>query len=125
MQQICSDAKQLIGANLACRYSDVLTRASALAHSLTNGTNAASGQHAVCCAAPGSAGTETLGTLLQSRCDHFTCVIRKTSAGQYGERIAIMAPPNRHYVEATWGTWLAGGIAVPLCLSHPDRCMPA
>ena len=54
-----------------------------------------------------------------------TYLIKVASAGQCGERVAIMAPPNRHYVEATWGTWLARGIAVPLCLSHPDRCMPA
>ncbi|KAL3158739.1 hypothetical protein ABBQ32_011468 [Trebouxia sp. C0010 RCD-2024] len=33
--------------------------------------------------------------------------------------VAIMAPPGRQYVEATWSTWLSGGIAVPLCLTHP------
>lgn len=35
--------------------------------------------------------------------------------------IAIMAPPGQHYVEGTWGTWLSGGIAVPMCLTHPAR----
>ena len=39
-----------------------------------------------------------------------------------GPRVAIYAPPGRHYVEATWGAWLAGGIAVPLCLTHPPKC---
>ena len=34
-------------------------------------------------------------------------------------RIAFMAPPGMDYVAAQWGIWLAGGIAVPLCLSHP------
>jgi len=38
-----------------------------------------------------------------------------------GPRVAIYAPPGPHYVEATWGTWLAGGIAVPLCLTHPPK----
>ena len=35
--------------------------------------------------------------------------------------VAIMAPPGQHYVQGTWGTWLSGGTAVPLCLSHPTR----
>lgn len=35
------------------------------------------------------------------------------------QRIAIMAPPGRHYVEATWGAWLARSTCVPLCLTHP------
>jgi len=38
-----------------------------------------------------------------------------------GPRVAIYAPPGPHYVEATWGAWLAGGIAVPLCLTHPPK----
>ena len=33
--------------------------------------------------------------------------------------IAFIAPPGRAYVAAQWGIWLAGGIAVPLCLKHP------
>ncbi|DBA77783.1 hypothetical protein WJX77_012246 [Trebouxia sp. C0004] len=33
--------------------------------------------------------------------------------------VGIMAPPGQHYVEGTWGTWLSGGIAVPMCLTHP------
>ncbi|MEY4938608.1 MAG: hypothetical protein RIQ93_343 [Verrucomicrobiota bacterium] len=34
-------------------------------------------------------------------------------------RVAILAPPGRDFVFAQWGAWLAGGIAVPLCLTHP------
>ncbi|NUQ43390.1 MAG: AMP-binding protein [Calditrichaceae bacterium] len=34
-------------------------------------------------------------------------------------RIAFMVPPGFDYVAAQWGIWLAGGIAVPLCISHP------
>lgn len=33
--------------------------------------------------------------------------------------VGIMAPPGQHYVEGTWGTWLSGGVAVPMCLTHP------
>ncbi|KAK2077834.1 hypothetical protein QBZ16_004682 [Prototheca wickerhamii] len=31
-----------------------------------------------------------------------------------------MCDPGRDYVSATWAAWLGRGIAVPLCLSHPD-----
>jgi len=34
-------------------------------------------------------------------------------------RIAFMVPPGFEYVAVQWGIWLAGGIAVPLCISHP------
>lgn len=35
------------------------------------------------------------------------------------ERVAFIAPPGIDYVAVQWGTWIAGGIAVPLCLQHP------
>jgi malonyl-CoA/methylmalonyl-CoA synthetase len=34
-------------------------------------------------------------------------------------RIAFMITPGVDYVSTLWGIWQAGGIAVPLCLSHP------
>ena len=34
-------------------------------------------------------------------------------------RVAFMVTPGVDYVAALWGIWRAGGIAVPLCLSHP------
>lgn len=34
-------------------------------------------------------------------------------------RVAFMVPPGFGYVAALWGIWRAGGVAVPLCLSHP------
>ena len=43
--------------------------------------------------------------------------------GEGQTRVAIMAGPGRHYVEATWAAWLARGIAVPLCLAHPPACV--
>jgi malonyl-CoA/methylmalonyl-CoA synthetase len=36
-----------------------------------------------------------------------------------GARVAFLAPPSREYVIAQWGIWRAGGIAVPLCTTHP------
>lgn len=37
-----------------------------------------------------------------------------------GARVAMMIPPSFDFVAVQWGIWLAGGIAVPLALSHPD-----
>lgn len=34
-------------------------------------------------------------------------------------RVAFMVPPGLEYVATLWGIWRAGGIAVPLCLTHP------
>ena len=36
-----------------------------------------------------------------------------------GARVAFLAPPGIDYVVAQWGIWRAGGIAVPLCTTHP------
>jgi len=40
-----------------------------------------------------------------------------------GGRVAILVPSGRDYVAAQWGAWLAGGVAVPLCLTHPPAEM--
>ncbi len=34
-------------------------------------------------------------------------------------RVAFMVTPGFDYVATLWGIWQAGGIAVPLCLTHP------
>jgi malonyl-CoA/methylmalonyl-CoA synthetase len=34
-------------------------------------------------------------------------------------RVAFLVPPGLDYVETQWGIWRAGGVAVPLALSHP------
>jgi malonyl-CoA/methylmalonyl-CoA synthetase len=34
-------------------------------------------------------------------------------------RVAFLAPPGWDYVALQWGVWRAGGIAVPLAVSHP------
>jgi malonyl-CoA/methylmalonyl-CoA synthetase len=36
-----------------------------------------------------------------------------------GARVAFLVPPSIDYVVAQWGIWRAGGIAVPLCVTHP------
>lgn len=35
------------------------------------------------------------------------------------QRVAFLIPSGFEYVATQWGIWRAGGIAVPLCISHP------
>ena len=35
-------------------------------------------------------------------------------------RVAFIIPPSFEYISIMLGIWRAGGIAVPLCISHPD-----
>jgi malonyl-CoA/methylmalonyl-CoA synthetase len=37
-----------------------------------------------------------------------------------GARVAVHTPPGLGYAATLLGTWRAGGIAVPLCLAHPE-----
>ena len=44
----------------------------------------------------------------------------RPGAGDLGEaRIAFLISPGFHYVAVQWGIWRAGGMAVPLAVSHP------
>jgi malonyl-CoA/methylmalonyl-CoA synthetase len=36
-----------------------------------------------------------------------------------GARVAFLTPPGLDYVVAQWAIWRAGGVAVPLCTTHP------
>jgi malonyl-CoA/methylmalonyl-CoA synthetase len=36
-----------------------------------------------------------------------------------GARVAFLVPPGWAYVTIQWGIWRAGGVAVPLAVSHP------
>ena len=36
-----------------------------------------------------------------------------------GARVCVMTPPGWDYVRTQWGIWKAGGMAVPLAVSHP------
>ncbi|MBD0320526.1 MAG: acyl-CoA synthetase, partial [Gemmatimonadetes bacterium] len=37
-----------------------------------------------------------------------------------GARVAFLVPPGWEYVAVQWGAWRAGGVAVPLAVSHPE-----
>ncbi|HEX8395704.1 MAG TPA: acyl-CoA synthetase [Longimicrobium sp.] len=37
-----------------------------------------------------------------------------------GARVAFLTPPGWEYVAVQWGVWRAGGVAVPLAVSHPE-----
>ena len=36
------------------------------------------------------------------------------------QRVAFLIPAGFQYVAMQWGIWRAGGVAVPLCISHPQ-----
>lgn len=38
-----------------------------------------------------------------------------------GPRIGIYAEPGLPYVAATWASWMSGGVAVPLAVTHPPH----
>lgn len=42
-----------------------------------------------------------------------------SAGGLAGARVGYLVPPSFDHVALQWGVWLAGGVAVPLCLSHP------
>ncbi len=47
------------------------------------------------------------------------CNLLKGRVDLNEERIGFLIPPSFEYVAVQWGIWAAGGIAVPLCVSHP------
>ncbi len=47
------------------------------------------------------------------------CRTAEDGDGLQGARVAILISPSFAFVAAQWGIWRAGGIAVPLALSHP------
>ena len=36
-----------------------------------------------------------------------------------GSKIAYLSPNSSEYIVAQWAIWMVGGVAVPLCKSHP------
>ena len=38
----------------------------------------------------------------------------------HGARVGIVAKPSPEFVAGVFGTWLSGGVAVPLALSYPE-----
>ena len=51
--------------------------------------------------------------------EKFASCLLNSSNNLRGERIAFMVDPGFDYVKVEWAIWRAGGVAVPLCLTHP------
>src|SRR5262249_54086275 len=63
-------------------------------------------------------GEFTYGQLLTASARVAACLL--DGAGDLAERrVAFLVPPGFEYAAVQWGIWRAGGIAVPLCVSHP------
>lgn len=46
--------------------------------------------------------------------------LRGEAADLAGRRVAFLVDPSFDHVATQWGIWRAGGVAVPLCLTHPQ-----
>lgn len=49
----------------------------------------------------------------------FSGILLNASSDLNEARVAFMVQPGFHYVTTLWAIWLAGGISVPLCITHP------
>ena len=66
-----------------------------------------------------SDGLFTYRDLLAASCKVVSCLL--DGARDLKEmRVAFLIPPGFQYVAVQWGIWRAGGIAVPLCVFHPQ-----
>jgi malonyl-CoA/methylmalonyl-CoA synthetase len=63
-------------------------------------------------------GTFTYGDLLWASA-RVAAALRAGAADLEEARVAFLVPPGFHHVAVQWGIWRAGGIAVPLAVSHP------
>lgn len=63
-------------------------------------------------------GTFTYRELLQTSARIATALLANTPDLKE-QRVAFLIPSGFQYVATQWGIWRAGGIAVPLCVSHP------
>ena len=65
------------------------------------------------------AGTHTYSDLLDGSERAAACLLDgKTDLDE--SRIVFMVEPSFDYVRVQWAIWRAGGVAVPLCLTHPS-----
>lgn len=64
-------------------------------------------------------GEHTYGDLLASSARVASGLLEE-SDDLNGDRVAFLIPPDSRYTAVQWGIWRAGGLAVPLCLSHPE-----
>ncbi len=51
--------------------------------------------------------------------NYFAALLLKDEKDLKEQRIAFMVNPGFDYVKTLWAIWQAGGIAVPLCITHP------
>ncbi len=65
-------------------------------------------------------GTFTYDDLLDASARVASCLLGGR-ADLAEARVAILVPPGFHHVAAQWGIWRAGGITVPLGVTHPAR----
>ncbi len=64
-------------------------------------------------------GSHTYGELLAD--SHAVAAALLAGDQDLGERpVAFLCQPGWHYVTTQWGIWRAGGMAVPLAVSHPE-----
>jgi len=63
-------------------------------------------------------GTHPYGDLVQSS-RRVAQTLLNGRSDLAGERVAYMVRPSHSHVSVQWGIWLSGGVAVPLCLTHP------
>jgi len=63
-------------------------------------------------------GTYTYGALLEAS-ERVAAALSAGAADLEEARVAFLVPPGFHHVAVQWGIWRAGGIAVPLAVSHP------
>ncbi|MEC4882395.1 MAG: acyl-CoA synthetase [Scytonema sp. PMC 1070.18] len=50
---------------------------------------------------------------------HMATLLLQDAEDLQEQRVAFLIPSGFQYVVTQWGIWRAGGIAVPLCVSHP------
>ena len=63
-------------------------------------------------------GEHTYDSLLQAS-QRVASALLRGSDDLREARVAFMVAPGFNYGVLQWGIWRAGGVAVPLCLSHP------
>ncbi len=56
---------------------------------------------------------------LQQASRHMAAQLLANQSDLNERRVAFMVEPGFDYVRVQWGIWLAGGVGVPLCTTHP------
>lgn len=73
-------------------------------------------EHKIAIVAP--EGAFTYGDLLHTSAQIATALL-SNAQDLHQQRVAFLIPSGFQYVATQWGIWRAGGVAVPLCVSHP------